>query len=111
MAVNLNNRTLAACFSDRQLGGTFGTLGLLHDLLAELVVASLPSQTRQRLSHVLPVDFLARDRCPGGRRPSGGKAQRLRIKLQQARLRGRGVAKLETQLHSGGEMGRWAREQ
>src|ERR1700721_1467918 len=106
MAVNLNNQTLAAGFSDRQLGGAFGTRGLLHDLLTEVVVASLPSQTSQRLSHMLLVDFLARDRCPGGRRPSGGKAQRLWIELQQARLRGRGVGKLETQPPGGGERGR-----
>ena len=52
LAVNLKNHAFAAGFADRQLGGAFGTLGSLHDLLAELVVASLSPQTGQRLSRV-----------------------------------------------------------
>jgi len=87
------------------------TSDLLHDLLAELVIPSLLPQPRQRLSHLLLLHFLARHRRPGGRRPGGGKAQRPRIELEQPRLGRRGVAKLEAQLHGGGEMRRRRRQE
>ena len=84
----------------------------VHDLLAQLVIASLLSQTGQRLGHMLAVPPFSRgERLPGGA-PSGGENHSVcGSSCEQARRRRRGVAKLEAQLDGGGEMGRRAREQ
>ena len=77
MAVNLNNQPVTTGSADRQLRGAFGTLGLFHDLLAELVIPGLLSQTGQRRGHMLRLHLLARSGGAGGRHPGSGKTERL----------------------------------
>src|SRR5271165_401453 len=59
LAVLLHQGALPAGFGDGQLGGAFGTLGLLHDLLAKLVIASLLAESGQSLGHVLRFHLFA----------------------------------------------------
>ena len=73
LAVVLHEGALPASLRDSQLSGAFGTLGLLHDLLAKLVIAGLLAETGQRLSHVLRFHFLAPGGCGEGARPAAEK--------------------------------------
>ena len=87
LTVGLHDRALPASLGDGQLRGAPGTIGLIHDLLTELVVTSLLAQTGEGLGHVLRFHLLARGGSLGGRQPGGGKAQRVRVELQQSGLR------------------------
>ena len=99
LTVDLHNDTVAAGIGDGQLRSAFGTIGEIHDLLAELVVTGLVAQRTERFAHILLFHLGARRRfrrCQAG----GGKPQRLRIERQQARRLLRRVAKLKTHLDS-----------
>src|SRR5580693_7685386 len=96
LPVGLHDGALPACLRNGQLRRALGTLGLIHDLLAELVIPSLLSEVRQGLRHLLLLHFFARDGNLGGRHAGGGKTQRLWIQLEQSGLRRRGVAELKT---------------
>ncbi len=100
LAVGLQDDAVTASVGDGQLRGAFGTIGEIHDLLAQLVVSGLAAQCAERFGYILLFDFGARGsfrRCQAG----GGEAQRVRIECQQARgLLGR-IAKLKTHLDSG----------
>src|SRR5580698_5576792 len=96
LPVGLHDGALPASFCNGQLRGALGTLGIIHDLLAELVIPGLLAEVRQSLGHLFLFHLLARDGSLGRRQAGGGKAQRLRVQLKQSRFRRRGVAKLET---------------
>src|SRR5580700_10983591 len=91
LPVGLHDGALPASLRNGQLRGAFGTLGLIHDLLAELVIPSLLAEVRQSLGHMLLFHLFSRDVSLGGRQAGGGKAQRVRVQLEQSRLRRRGV--------------------
>src|SRR5580700_5729541 len=72
LPVGLHDGALPASLRNGQLRGAFGTLGLIHDLLAELVIPSLLAEVRQSLGHLLLFHLFA---CGGSlRSPSGSGA-------------------------------------
>src|SRR5579864_7549092 len=111
LPVGLHDGALPASLGNGQLRGALGTLGLIHDLLAELVLTSLLAEARQSLGHMLRFHLLASGGGLGWRQAGGGKAQRVRVQLEQSRFRWCGVAKLEAQLDGGRQMSRRACEQ
>src|SRR5580658_3970577 len=86
LPVGLHDGALPASLRNSQLRSALGTLGLIHGLLAELVIASLLAEIRQSLGHLLLFHLFARGRCPCGRQAGGGKAQRLRVQLEEKGL-------------------------
>src|ERR1700693_2858170 len=97
LAVSPRDPALLAGFRDGQLNSPFGTLGGIHDLVAQLVVAHLVTHVCQSLCDVCFFDFASRRRS-GGWLISRGKPQSPGIELKQPRrLRSR-IAKLETKL-------------
>ena len=80
-----------------------------HDLLAQLGVAHLFAEVRQRLRDIACF-YLAPGGSSSGRLAGGGEPQRMGIELEQARRLRRGVAELEAQL-DGVELGRRPGEQ
>src|ERR1039458_9495705 len=95
LAVRLHDGTLLAGFADGQLSGAFGTLGGVHDLVAQLVIVRLFAHLRQSLFDICFLD-LAPWRRRGGRRPGGGEPQSPGIELQQSRRERGGITELET---------------
>src|SRR2546425_12390117 len=90
VAVAWHDPTLLARLRDGQLCGALGAFGEGHDLLAELVIAHLPSQIRQSLSDVRSID-LAPDESRSGNGSGRREPQRVGIEFEQAgRLGGRG---------------------
>ena len=57
MAVVAHDSALPARCGNGQLRGALGTLGEMHDLLAELVIASLLPETSQSLGDILLFHF------------------------------------------------------
>jgi len=57
VTVLLDKRALMASLRNGQLRGPLGTIGQMHDLLAELVIASLLPETSQSLGDILLFHF------------------------------------------------------
>lgn len=109
MTVVLHDAALPACFANGQLRGALGTIGPLHKLPAELVVAGLATEAGQRLGDIFGL-HLSAGASTGGSRPGGGEPQRMRLELEQPRRPRRGVAELKAQLDRG-QIGGTARQQ
>src|SRR5437016_7054530 len=84
LAVGSRDPTLLAGFDDGQLSSPFGTLGDIHDLVAQLVVANFVAHICQSLCDVCLFDF-APCRRSGGRLISRGEPQSPGIELEQPR--------------------------
>src|SRR5215831_16161771 len=100
LTVRLNDPALPPRLVDGQLRGAFGTVSEIHDLAAQLRVASLFADICDGLGNVCLL-YLAQ-RCGWvWRRRAGSKPERFRIQSEKPRrLRSR-IAKLETKLDSG----------
>src|ERR1022692_4431003 len=79
LAVVLHDPTLLASLADGQLSGAFGTFGSIHDLLAQLVIASLLPQACQSLCHVRFFHLAPCDWSSGLRLAARRKPESLRI--------------------------------
>src|SRR5580700_8596145 len=79
LTLGLHDGTLPASLGDGQLCRAPGTVGEIHDLLAQLVIPRLWAETGQSLGHVLRVHLLASRSSLGGCKTSGGKTQRVRV--------------------------------
>jgi len=82
LTVGPRDPALLAGFSDSQLSRPFGTLGGIHDLVAQLVVANFVAHLYQRLCDVCLFDF-ASCRRSGGRLIGRREPQSLGIELEQ----------------------------
>src|SRR5437016_4758095 len=88
LTVSLHDPALLAGFIDRHLGGAFGTVSVMHDLFAQLVVTHLLAHVRDSLSNIRLLNLAPRRRRRGwliGR----GEPESVGIELKQSRrLRG-----------------------
>ncbi len=109
LAVVRDDPSFLASLGNGQLGRTFGTLGLLDELLSELAVAKLSSSSGQSLSDVRLVDLVP-GRSGRGSWAGGVEPERVRIEVHPSRGLRRRVAELEAKL-DGGQRGRRALEQ
>ena len=84
LAVGPRDPALLAGFADGQLSGAFGTLGGIHDLVAQLVVANFVAHICQSFCDVCLFDFASRRRS-GGRLFGRREPQSVGIELEQSR--------------------------
>src|SRR5205807_2755143 len=111
LTVALQDQPLLGSLTDGQLRGALGTMGALHDFLAQLVVAQGSGVLGQSFGHIHLFHF-APIGSPRGRRAGGSaEPQGLGIQFQPSRWWRRGVAKLEAQLEGGLLRGRTGDEQ
>src|ERR1019366_3442854 len=84
LAVRLHDGTLLAGFADGQLSGAFGTLGGVHDLVAQLVIVRLFAHLRQSLFDICFLD-LAPWRAAARRRRTTESGDRVAAVAEGAR--------------------------
>jgi len=100
LAIVVNDGALLTSLVDGQLRCTFGTLRLLHDLVAQLAITKRCTMSAEDLSHIGWIHLVAQPGCDGPR-AGAGKPETLGIEFQQSWWLGWTVAKLKAQLQSG----------
>ena len=81
LAIVVNHPAIFTSLADGLLCGAFGTVGLLHDLFSQLVIAKLPATMVESLSHIAGIYLMAAlwgDRY----RAVARKPETLRVKFQ-----------------------------
>ena len=97
MPVLLDNRFNTTSFSDCQLCGPFGAMCLVHDPMAQIIVAGQRADGRKGGCNVGDFDFVSGDFwfwCLAG----GKEPEVVGFQIEQSRRLGSSIAELKTQL-------------
>src|SRR5207302_11053983 len=90
LAVVVHDAALLTSLADGQLCRTFGTLGLLHDLLSQLAIAKLSATSSESLGDVGGL-YLVAGRLSYRHRAGAGKPEGLGIEFEQSWGLGRAI--------------------
>jgi len=95
----MNDEALLTGMTDGEIGGAFGALGFLNDLLAERIERRWRAGRLEGELNIGRFDLAAGRSRRGNSRAGGGKPERVGIQGQEAGRRRGGIAELETQFN------------